>query len=373
MKIGLVTWYGTGNFGTDLQSYAFCEYLKRTGNEVILIPLFDYEKLGLLYMMKRKLGLFKNFIVTWLLGSSTKLKRYNIVQSYKKKYLNIYPLVLTQEQYKKCLTNFDAFFSGSDQIWNPYHLRNFYLLDFAKEKPKYSYASSLGIYDMPVDKINTYKTFLNRYNRIGIREKDGTNIVNRILGKDKAITVLDPTFLLDKNDWINFSHLSSMEVKFKSPYMLIYNIGKSKNYDDLIVNIRSTYNIDDVVVVNSVEGRKYTIGKYNLDKVSPMDFIKLLLNSKIVCTDSFHATALCINLNLNFINLLRFSNSDKKSQNSRIYDLLELFGLSNRIYKGESIPDLDVNYNTANKILNRERTKSYLFIQQCLDEIMNQL
>lgn len=56
-----------------------------------------------------------------------------------------------------------------------------------------------------------------------------------------------------------------------------------------------------------------------------------------MCTDSFHATAICINLQKDFIEFLRFKETDTKSQNSRIKDILERYELTNRIYSSNNI------------------------------------
>lgn len=50
----------------------------------------------------------------------------------------------------------------------------------------------------------------------------------------------------------------------------------------------------------------------------------------MVCTDSFHATALSIILSKQFVEFKRFSDDDQTSQNSRIVDLLEFYGLQDR-------------------------------------------
>lgn len=366
MKIGVATWFGTGNFGTDLQSFAFCHYLERKGHQVYLIQLFHYNLVGFLYTVRRFLGKFKNFIKAWLFGSRTKMLRFKIVQKYKNKYLNIYPLVTTRRQYKTLLKTFDCFISGSDQIWNPYHFSTFFLLDFAGNKPRFAYASSLGVNEIPDNKKSVYIENLKKFNSIGIREKTGVEVVNNLLGENIAVQVLDPTFLLTGNEWVDLAEKIDLQDIVLHSYMLVYAIGKRADYPELINKVQKGYGIEKLVVVNSVEGFRYDFADRELDKVSPLQFIYLLKNARLVCTDSFHATALSINMNVSFINLLRFEDSDSHSQNSRLYDILTHFNMPNRIYRGNSFPEEVINYDEANFILAKDRENSAQFIKKCL-------
>lgn len=367
MKIGIVTWFGTGNFGTDLQSYALCHYLKKQGHDVKLIPMFLYKNLGIKYSIRRFIGHYKRILQIFLTDTDAKRKRYTIIKKYKKHILPIYPLVTTIKQYKIMMNYFDCFITGSDQIWNPYHLQEFNLLDFNYSKPCFAYASSIGVNEIPFDKYSIYKKFLSKFKVIGVREKSGELALKKVTERNDITTVLDPTFLLTKNDWMNFSEDNdNLEFPFYE-YMLVYTIGSRKNYPEYIKLIREFYGIDNVVVISSVESSIHYKKTYTLNKVSPMSFLKLIAHAKLVCTDSFHATALCINFNKNFIELLRFDDTSKISQNSRIIDLLQHYFIQDRIFRGnDELPPLNMNYKNVNIILEEDRKKSYDFIKNAL-------
>lgn len=276
-------------------------------------------------------------------------------------------MITTKRGYHKLLDHFDCFFSGSDQIWNPFYLSSFYLLDFAKSKPRFAYASSLGVSEIPLDKSYAYKKELRYFKYIGIREKTGADLVNRLLGENKAVQVLDPTFLLSRDEWHTFSkEIDTNGIELRS-YMFVYIIGNRDIYPNYIKNIQQHYNISNIVCVKSAEGGYYSDATLGLNKISPMQFVYLLMNARLVCTDSFHATALSINMNLNFIELLRFEDTDKCSQNSRIYDLLNHYLLSDRIYEGANLPDENIDYCIANSTLAEDRKKSVRFIDDCLN------
>lgn len=366
MKIGIITWYGTGNFGTDLQSYALCHYLAQKGHEVKLIQLFNYKELGLKYTIKRFLGSYKRLFLIYFNSTKAKKARYSIIQHYKKDKLSIYPLVTTIHQYKNMMDYFDCFITGSDQIWNPYYLNEFNLLDFNNSKPCFAYASSIGVNEIPSDKYHIYQKHISKFKAIGVREQSGANALKKVTGNNNIVTVLDPTFLLTNEEWIRFSEQDKDFTIPCSDYMLVYTIGSRKNYPKLIKKIRDYYKISKVLVVSSVESDIIYNADFVLEKVSPMAFIKLLNKAKLVCTDSFHATALCINLNKDFIELLRFDDKNKTSQNSRIKNILEHYIINDRIYEGSTLPHLNIDFNNVNKILEKDRFISYNFIRYAL-------
>lgn len=99
----------------------------------------------------------------------------------------------------------------------------------------------------------------------------------------------------------------------------------------------------------------------------PYEFVKLLNRATIVCTDSFHACALSINLSKDFVVFKRFDDIDKRSQNNRIYDLMVMFGLENNIYSkdweyGHS------DYSKVQEILNKKREESIGYLINAIEK-----
>ena len=88
-----------------------------------------------------------------------------------------------------------------------------------------------------------------------------------------------------------------------------------------------------------------------------------------MCTDSFHATAISINLNIDFVEFIRFENSDKASQNSRIYDVLSHYGLMNRIYKANDDSwSKKIDFLNSNKRLSEDRKKSLDYLVNSIEK-----
>ena len=65
--------------------------------------------------------------------------------------------------------------------------------------------------------------------------------------------------------------------------------------------------------------------------ISPTDFINLVKNSEMVCTDSFHGTVFSLIYSKQFFTFMRFSDKATLSTNSRITTLLKCIGVEDRL------------------------------------------
>ena len=70
--------------------------------------------------------------------------------------------------------------------------------------------------------------------------------------------------------------------------------------------------------------------------ISPADFINLVKNSEIVCTDSFHGTVFSLTYGKKFFTFMRFSEKATLSTNSRITTLLKRLEVEDRLVCRES-------------------------------------
>ena len=83
---------------------------------------------------------------------------------------------------------------GSDQVWNPDHFDEVYLLDFVPDNiRKISYASSIGVEQLPETLKGKYKKYLKRFDSISVRESKAADVIEKLVNKPVDV-VLDPTF-----------------------------------------------------------------------------------------------------------------------------------------------------------------------------------
>lgn len=347
-RIGVFTWFNVQNYGTALQSLALYTFLSKK-NEVYLIDYFNTRKINKLsYRVKQWLKYFlvpvlkvRNCFLSGNLVKGIKISNcYKSIKIYrcnsKKKIANI--------------DNFDILITGSDQIWNPYYLEDFYLLGFSKNKNKISYSSSIGVQSIPDEKKAVYIKCLSNFSHIAVREKSAELVLKTLLNRNDISTVLDPVYLLGKDEWTEFyKRRISKKIKNEaesSSYIFCYFIGNRSEYKDYVEKIANEYSLP-VIYVPSSENRNIVLKGKRISSAGLEDFLCYIANAQLVITDSFHATSFSFIFEKQFIEFLRFERTDKKSQNSRIIDLLEKYFLTDRIFEGKIIPDKKIDYSAV--------------------------
>ena len=165
--IGLVTWIGSGNYGTTLQSFALHEKLRLLGYDVFIIGTFkpsETIKRVSKYLLG-KIGIRKyneEKYCRYLLPYGNKLYKFQ-----NENYNRERPLL--NSEFKKIVNRTDVFVTGSDQIWNvTYDFNPFMFLDFAGNKKRVAYASSIGISYIPDKYRDQIKILLTK---LGIKVK----------------------------------------------------------------------------------------------------------------------------------------------------------------------------------------------------------
>ena len=357
-RVTLVTWLGYGNYGTSLQSFALYYKLQAMGCSVRFLS--HYSKFcthSILNWLKNCL-LYIRFYTPLFYQFSAKGRKLRHFHS--ERY--VLKSALTSWGQKSILRNTDVFVAGSDQIWNVTHAYSpFMFLDFAQDKKRVAYASSIGTSEIEDRYKTLVKQHLQHFAAIGVREKTAVKTLNDLLGEDKVVQVLDPTFLLSASEWKSVANDSSFDYELPERYVLCYFIGNNPEYKCQLEEVLSKSNIKNCIIIPSEETSFIDLGNFIYDrKAGPKEFVKLIEGAAFVCTDSFHATTISLILSKQFVVFKRFSDRDKKSQNSRIHDVLELVGLSDRFYPCDI--DKNINYKDVQHIVDIERKKSEKYI-----------
>ena len=200
--------------------------------------------------------------------------------------------------------------------------------------------------------------YLKQFEAISLREESGVKALSEL--GIHAKMVLDPTFLLDPEEWNSVAAPQAAE-----PYILVYLLRKDNSYSAIIKQIQQESRIRDVRIVPSGENPDFTIdGAHTESAAGIQDFIGLISGAALVCTDSFHGMAMSINLSRQFVAFLRFNKDDSNSQNSRVEELLGRFGLNDRLWTGSLPPHAD--YTPVRQKLEALRKESLLYLEQAL-------
>ena len=248
------------------------------------------------------------------------------------------------KQLPQTLNNkFDFFFAGSDQIWN-YKLDNVRhedcFLFFAEQKKRISVSASFGINEIPDNKKDMDIKGLSGFSKMSVREGTGAAIVKDLIDKEVPV-LIDPVMMLKPEDWKKVE--KKPRVDTKKPYILKYYLGENETEIDQWAK-RKGFVIYDLFDKNNK--KLYSSG--------PGEFISLIRNALLVCSDSFHCIVLSILFSRPFIVYERQGKEDYMF--SRLATLLKKFGLENRWNHSLTADHyLNCDYSHINERLEAER------------------
>lgn len=374
MKIGIVTWFHHKNYGTILQAYALQKFLKSKGYNCVLVNYIPINKKT--FLEKIKSGNLKHRIASKIesrrfkfLESHIKemiLERNRAFENFVTKNIDFTQKAQTSRELFKLNETIDCFICGSDQIWNPENFNGVYYLNFVNEKnKKISYAPSFGVSHIPTSKIEEIRQLVNKFDWLSVREDKGASILKDLTQKDIEV-VVDPTLLLSKTDWEQIS----VSPNINEDYILCYFLGDRKEYWRAVQDLQRI--TKHKVIIIPARFNAY-LKKYEIrTSTSPEEFIGLIKNAKLVLTDSYHGVIFSLKFERDFYVFKRFKDKDKRSQNSRIYNILKMLNLEERLVDCNVLKDYKDNYSIENygeinKVLSREIDDSTAFLTKALN------
>lgn len=332
------------NFGNRLQNYALQEIIGSLGCEVETIDRLNYKKIS----TKLK-ETFREIVKVLVHAKAVRYNEFNRLIHKSKHFAR------KDEAEKDLASYYDFFVAGSDQLWNPYFpfVGECDLLTFARSEQKISYAASFGIEELPDSKKDLYKRALTDFASISVREQSAAKLVRDLTGMETQV-VLDPTLMLDMNEWKKVMKKPSICPKGK--YCFVYAIGeKSEEFNKQLQEIAEQDDLEifDIRVKNFL-GFERCLG--------PSEFLYLIDNAEIVLTDSFHATAFSIIFN-KYVKTYKRKGLD---MSSRISTLAETVGLQDNFTENVFVIDESVDYNQVHLLLDKEKSKSMKFLKEAL-------
>ena len=363
MKNAIITMNGHHNYGNRLQNFALQYFLGSFGNsETIWWSENNYlPSTGNNYSLKS--------IIKYILNYRNQrddvskfytrigIREYNI-----KKFSDDHIVIKYDYCIKKNLNfQYDNFIVGSDQVWNPLFWDNevskeVNFLQFTDLKKRIAYAASFGIRELPSKFIDIFKEGLDGIPFISVREQAGAAIVKRLTGREVPVLV-DPTLLLDADEW----RALVMRPKWYKgeKYILTYFLGNVPSMIDTLAKKRD-YKIYNMMDKNCLE--------LYVSRVE--EFLYLIDNAELVCTDSFHACVFSILFNTPFIVVNR-KQKGMADMTSRLDTLMDLFGYKDRYINFDNDENdcenfFNMEFSEVKRIQEIERQRSYKFLQEAL-------
>lgn len=358
MKILITTIVDNTNIGTYLQALATIRSLEKLGHSVTVLNYLRKYIVGPEYAWKRwknKNILFRiayTIVYVYIVKKSLKKIRQFLLER-----VSMTPLVDTLKGVEKYSQGYDLYLTGSDQVWNCGHNQGFdpvFCNGFVTGR-KASYAASIGMEHIPEEYVNAFKHYLSQYEHISVRESSAVKALDEI-GISNAREVLDPTLLLDKDEWAANLIRSVFDGE---KYLLVYSVEEDK--EDKVYDVaKRVADILDLKMyyLTSGSGKNATMYDKVINNASPEDFLFYFLNASFAVVSSFHGTAFSVNFNIPFYTVL------PNKYNTRVVSLLKHYGIEERIVEeySENIEVL-MDFTQVNSILESDRQKSVEYLK----------
>lgn len=351
-KIGICACYDTENYGSMLQALALCRRLEQTGRTYEIIR---YTRKAVPPLVLKSLDRIPEKLKKQLKKQreARQLAQYPAVQAglqarrrrFSDFRQNAFPNLSTPcdtfRQLQQAAVQYTAVLAGSDQIWLPQgYATGFYTLQFVPDHiPKISYAASFGVSRIPARKRRAAACFLRRMDHISVREIRGAEIVQELTGR--VVPVLpDPALLFDAAGWADLIPETPPAAPAGQAWIFCYLLGDNPQHRSQVQQLAHATGLP-VVTVPHLDGfvpGDVGFGNYELYEIGPAEFLNLIRNAAMVCTDSFHGTVFSILHHRPFVTFDRFAAESRQSRNSRIDTLLLQTGLqARRIRKNTEI------------------------------------
>lgn len=363
MKVGILTFHASHNYGSMLQSYALQHVLTSIGveNEIINFRS-DIQKalitppLSIRHPLSSFLRLIRQPKRTIDLHN-----KYCRFESFIETDLVVGPEVHSIKEVENYVmnSNFDAIITGSDQIWNPecFDFDMSYLVDFDFSGKRIAYAPSLGTYpeSISAEILNKMSHAINRYHSLSTREKRGCDILSTITEKHVDL-VLDPTLLLDKSD---YEVLTNESKSVNEPYVFYYTPREEPGYFARALEFCRMIGHKILVTQDYCEYSGSDIIRC-LD-CGPKEFLSIVKNASLCVGNSFHLLVFSLIFNKEFYILAN-------EPDSRMLNILSPLQLENRLII-KTLPqrlDSPINYFDVNRRINDLKTSSLEFLNRSL-------
>lgn len=347
-KVAIITLCSNNNFGNKLQNYALKKELEKEGFSVSTIWVENPFKAN---KIKQFLKMIRNKLNDYIINYKRNI---NFIK-FNKKYLNIAKKkIIYNDDFRKISTYYDFFIVGSDQVWNYNLVGNFdtYFMKDADKNKCISYAASIALDEIPSNLIEKYKDGFNHIKYISLRETAGKELVEEITLRKDVEVVVDPTMLLDKDEW---EKIAKKPKKLKNnKYILNYFLGNlSADRKKEIERVAKDNNCEIIDILDK---------KSDFYNLGPEEFLYLEKNAFLICTDSFHSSVFAFLFDRPFI-IFERDEEGLIGMYSRIDTLINNFQLKNRKFnKRINKENLEHDYKESYKILEKERIKARTFL-----------
>ena len=339
MKIGLLTYYGDLNCGTNLQAYATLLTLRKAypNDEVEIIPFHGF---------RARMMPYKTFSPANLYHDVIRFKKY---ADFKRNQLHvIHDHVITDVA--KALDfiasrEYDVIYVGADTLLEldrlpkGYDGISAYWLKDVKAKKILIAASSKNVdFDQLSKKQKEdLKIAANQFSHIGLRDKATINLFEHLLGNDNRIKYIpDPTFTYDIDYSCVERYLAKRNVYIPHKSVFIQFFGSDIWLNDVVTKLKK----EGYTIVTS---RGVSWSDIVLIDMSPLEQIGIYKYVNLVITHRFHDGVFSLKNHTPVLIYIKSANEMIVDDESKHISLLKDFGIYPQAYLGASDSDECLN------------------------------
>lgn len=373
-KVLLTTVFSGYNYGSSLQALAGKTIMKKLGYKCELVAQKSMVKGRDIRLGKLLTILTRSLLLRGKSGSKA-LSTYQ--GTYHKTMIGdsaerfarfteeiLQPKYLSWSGLKRMANECTACFAGSDQIWNSstMYVDPMYYLRFAPADKRVAFAPSFGrdfIADYNEAKMSKW---IGEFASLSVREDSGVKLIKELTGNEVQ-HLLDPTLIVNAEEWKEILGIAEA----RKNYILAYFLDAPSDLALQSLQIlKENLNCEVVAIPYQFDKMDYcdrTVA------AGPKEFVELVANAKVVCTDSFHGTVFALNMHTSFFTFEREYGSANK-QSERVLSILRKVGMLERYQPKDvagTVDDLDFAY--SDEVLDGERRKAYSYVENAINSI----
>lgn len=357
MKIGILTFHNTLNYGAQLQAYALQTVLSQMGKDVEVV---DYRN-NAISVRETPLKPSVTPLLKHPRGSLRKFAAYGDLKARAFKFsrfaeglMRLGPRII---EVAEITERYQTLIVGSDQVWNPMctggDMLYFFDDDVFMNVHKVSYAASFGADSFPMEYAERCGEAIGRFDCISVREESGIRIVQELSGRTAEL-VLDPTLLIERDKWADLGRNQQT-----GHYVFAYMVGESKRTLAYAKREARRRGIGLVAIDCYRHGRASGDITFR-NGASPEEFLGLIRDADLVVTSSFHGMALSLVLETDVRYCLNLSRGNR---NSRLETLASLAGIEDYDVTNGGCGE-PIDFRTVRKRLEAEREHSMSFLSR---------
>lgn len=345
--IGMVCVQSYQNFGSALTNFALFQVLKDLEYSVLIITQPTSSEI--------KPSNVNNFI-------NNPYETFECAKSYANK-----------EQMRVLNKNCSTFIVGSDQLFNYEiykRIDGFIKLDWVDDdKKKLSYSTSFGQDKVfgTAEEAKEFEKYIKRFAAVSVREKSGVDLLQKYFGVE-AKQVIDPVFLCDVKHYKKLCE----NVEVPKGKIFAYILDPTKEKADAIKSVAGSMEKDIIAIPDKWMSKEHVDKIWDIPTLIGQKnevWLKLMLESDFVITDSFHGMCFAIIFEKQFVVI-----DNKMRGSTRFTSLLRQLGLMDRMYfspeelKAEYKGDNRIDYQRVNEILRDEKKCGFEWLKSALNK-----